>query len=186
VHLATGAYALSDKARVAEQPIPTRRELSVFRHTRRTMCVPANLIPYVRSGLIAEFASATDVLEDALAGEPDPTRWCAGLAQLDCARELLSAVGLSPGSGDVDLIIEVESPRMAQMLLDALRAVYEVEVERLANATAEQHQNHWREVLILRNFIVDVEQRIARAAKRQMPILDLPEKRAPRSVRSRG
>jgi hypothetical protein len=159
---------------------------SLFRSIPRTIHLPANLTPYVRSGLIAEFASALDILEDAMAGEADHERWRVGLAQLDCARELLGAVGVTAGSGDFDIDLEVESPRAARMLLDALRAVYNVEVERLADARNDRVHIPLREVPVLRNFIVDVERQLDRAAKRQIPILDAFQKRTPRSVKFAG
>jgi hypothetical protein len=124
-----------------------RRELLLFNWTPSTIRIPAGLVPYVRSGLIAEFGSATDALDAAVAGDAVNTeRWRAGLAQLDGARELLILVGVSAVSGDIDLNLEVATPRSARLLLDALRAVYEVEAQRLVNAATDHVQIPLRDI----------------------------------------
>jgi hypothetical protein len=165
--------------------IPTRRELSVFSRLPSTICVPAHLIPYVRSGLIAEFTSATDVLGEAIA-LADPKRWRMGLAQLDCARELLRTVGISADSDDRDLDLEVASTQTARVLLDALQSIHTVEVQRLRDVAATQQvEIPLREVPILRSFIADAERQLARATK-QSSILNASDKRTPRSVKFMG
>lgn len=124
-----------------------------------------------------------DVLETTLdADDVDSDRWRTGLAQFDCARELLDTVGISPGSGDFDLTLELTS-RLARLLLDALRAVYDVEVQRLANAATDHVQLPLRQIPTLRNFILDTERRLGKTATRLEPLLNASEKRAPRTVR---
>jgi hypothetical protein len=143
-------------------------------------------VPYVRNGLIAEFGSAIDVLEDALVADIlDRERCRAGLAQLDCARDLLERVGLaSPPSGDDrDVTLEL-SPAPARMVLDSLRAVYDVEVRRLADASTDRVHLPLRDLPQLRNFVVDAEKALRRAAKRQERFLEAHDKRQPRSVRT--
>jgi hypothetical protein len=153
----------------------------LFSRTSRTICVPASLVPYVRTGLIAEFASATDVLGDALMDEADRERWNAGLTPLDCARELLSAVGICARAGECALILGVASPRLARMLLDALRAVCDVKIVGLGNTLADRVAIPVQEVPNLRSFIAGAERRRCGATKRQPPLLGTPDKRAPRS-----
>jgi hypothetical protein len=116
--------------------------------------------------------------------EVNTERWRAGLAQLDCARELLDRVGVSAGSGDFDLYLEL-TPRLARLLLDALRAVYDVEVQRLADAATDRVHLPLREIPTLRNFIADTERRLGKAAKHVEPLLDASEKRTPRAVKSK-
>jgi hypothetical protein len=146
--------------------------------------VPAGLIPYVRSGLIAESGSATDALDAAL-DEVNLERWRAGLAQLDCARELLNVVGLSASAGDSDLNLALTTPRSARMLLDALQAVYDVGLQRLADAATDHVHLPLREIPVLCNFIVEVERQLGRTTKRRQPILAASEKRTPRPVKFR-
>jgi hypothetical protein len=151
----------------------------------RTISVPAAFMPYVRSSLIAEFGSAIDVLEATLAmDEVDAEKWRTGLAQLDCAREVLNRVGVSAGAGDRDVTLELTS-RPARLLLDALRAVYKVEVERLADAATHHVELPLREIPSLRNFVLETERRLEKTATRVEPLLDVSEKRRPQSVRSR-
>jgi hypothetical protein len=151
----------------------------------RTIAVPGRLVPYVRSRLIAEFGSAIDVLEDALVADVlNQERWRAGLAQLDCARDLLGRIGLAPpvSGRDRDVTLEVSSAH-ARMLLDALRAIYDVEVNRLVDASTDRVHLPLRDLPKLRNFVVDVEKTLRRAARRQERYPDAPDKRQPRSVR---
>jgi hypothetical protein len=115
--------------------------------------------------------------------EVDTDRWRAGLAQFDCARELLGGVGVTAGSRDFDLNLEL-TPRLGRLLLDALRAVYDIEIQHLANAGADHVNLPLREIPTLRNFIVDTERRLGRAAKGLEPLLDASDKRTPRTVRS--
>jgi hypothetical protein len=158
----------------------------VFNRTPNPISVPAALIPYVRSGLMAEFGSANDVLGIATeVDEVDRSRWRAGLAQFDCARELLNMVGISASPGEAGLDIDLTSPRLARMFRDALRAAYDVEVERLASAESDQVLLPLEEVPALRNFIVDTERQLEKATARLQPYLTASEKRKPRSVKSR-
>jgi hypothetical protein len=114
--------------------------------------------------------------------EVDIDTWRAGLAQLDCARALLDEIGVTAGSDAFDLNLEL-TPRLGRLLVDALRAVYDTEVQRLADAAADHVYIPLREIPTLRNFIVDTEQRLGRAAKALKPFLDASEKRAPRTVK---
>ncbi|HUB74840.1 MAG TPA: hypothetical protein VL979_12500 [Solirubrobacteraceae bacterium] len=114
--------------------------------------------------------------------EIDSQRWRAGLAQLDCARELLDAVGIGAARQRLDLELEL-TPRLARVLLDASRAVYEVECRRLADAAADGVHLPQRSTPALRSFIVDIEQRAGAGAKDLKPLLEASEKRAPRSAR---
>jgi hypothetical protein len=162
-----------------------RDDLPLFTRTPRTITVPATLIPYVRSGLIAEFGSALDVLETSLVmDEADAERWRTGLAQFDCARELLDRVGISAGTGDFDLYLQLTS-RSGRLLLDALRAVYNTEVHRLANAATDHIALPLRELPTLRNFIVKTERQLGKTATRLEPLLDSADKRTPRTVKVR-
>lgn len=124
-----------------------------------------------------------DVLETTLdTDDVDSDRWRTGLAQFDCARELLDTVGISAGSGDFDLTLELTS-RLARLLLDTLRAVYDVEVQRLANAATDHVQLPLRQIPTLRNFILETERRLGKTATRLEPLLTASEKRVPRTVR---
>jgi hypothetical protein len=162
------------------------RDMPLFSRTPSAICMPAGLIPYARSGLLAEFGSATDALDSAQAlDEVNLERWHKGLAQLDCARDLLNVVGLSASSADLDLNLALTTPRSARMLLDALRAIYDVEVQRLADAATDHVHLSLREIPILRNFIAEVERQLGRTTKRLQPILDAREKRTPQPVRFR-
>jgi len=159
--------------------------LPLFTRTPRTISVPAALIPYVRSGLIAEFGSALDVLEAALAmDEVDAERWRTGLAQFDCARELLDRVGVTAGSGDSDFYLELTS-RSGRLLRDALRAIYNLEVQRLADAASDGVPLPLREIPTLHNFILEIERGLGKTTKSLGPLLDASEKRTPRTVKSR-
>lgn len=158
---------------------------SLLNHGTSTISVPASIIPYLRSGLIAEHGSALDVLDASLEPtEVDHARWRTGLAQLDYSRELLDKIGVSAGSGDFDLSLEL-TPRLAQMFLDGLRAVYEIEVQRLADAATDHVHIPLRSIPTLRNYIIDTERQIGNAAKHIQPYLDACEKRQPRIVKSR-
>jgi hypothetical protein len=146
--------------------------------------VPATLVPYVRSGLLAECGSAIDALEATLAvDEVDTDRWRTGLAQFDCARELIDRIGVTAGSSKCDYTLELTAARSGRLLLDALRAVYDVEVQRLAHAAGDHVQLPLRALPTLRNFIVDTERRLGRATKGVEPLLDASEKRTPRTVK---
>jgi hypothetical protein len=114
--------------------------------------------------------------------EIDTNRWRAGLAQLDCARALLNEIGVVAGSDAFALNLEL-TPRLGRLLLDALRAVYDVEVQRLADAAADHVHLPLRKIPTLRNFIADAEQGLGRATKALKPLLDSSEKRTPRSVK---
>lgn len=163
---------------------PASLNLPLFDRSQ-TINVPSRLVPYIRSGLIAEFGSAIDVLEDALVADVvNQERWRAGVAQLDCARDLLGRIGLAPpaSGGDRDVTLELSSAP-ARMLLDALRAIYDVEVRRLADASTDQAHLPLRDLPKLRNFVFDVEKTIRRTARRKEPFLDARDKRQPRSVR---
>lgn len=150
----------------------------------KTITVPAALVPYLRGGLFAEYGSALDVLELTIdADVVNRERWRAGNAQLDCSRDLLDRVGVGHDPRDFDLHLELSAPG-ARMILDAMRAIYEVEVQRLADAAAERVHLPLREVPTLRNFVVDAEKQLGRFAKRQHRILDVDEKRSPRSVKA--
>lgn len=147
--------------------------------------VPATLIPHLRNGLFAEFGSALDVLDATLVtDEVDAEKWRTGLAQFDGARGLLGVVGISAGSGDFDLNLELTS-RSGRLLLDALRAVYDVEVRRVANATTDHVQLSLREIPALRNFILETERRLGKTVTRLEPLLDASERRTPRTVKPR-
>ena len=150
-----------------------------------TLTIPAPLVPYVRSGLIAEFGSGIDVLEATLAADVvNHEAWRAGLAQLDCARGLLGRIELAPRLTDRDVTLEL-SPASARMLLDSMRAIYDVEVQRLSEAASDCIHLPLRDVPTLRNFVVDAEKRLGRIVKRQARFLGKSDKRSPRSVRAR-
>lgn len=184
VYAPSGEYAQT-RADIASEETDKTGHLPLFNRTPSTISVPATIIPYLRSGLIAEFGSAIDVLEAALAmDEVDAERWRTGLAQFDCSRELLETAGLSSGSGDFALTLELR-PRSARLLLDALRAVYDVEVQRLANAATDGVTLPLREIPTLRNFILETERRLGKEASRLEPLLDASEKRSPGIVRPR-
>jgi hypothetical protein len=160
-------------------------DLALFNRAPRAISVPATLVPHLRSGLTAELGSAIDLLEVTLEmDEVDAERWRIGLAQFDSARELLDMVGVSSGSDDFDLNLDL-TPRLARLLLDALRAVYDMEVHRLANAASDHVQLPLREIPALRNFILEAERRLGKTATRLAPLLDASEKRTPRTVKSR-
>jgi hypothetical protein len=157
----------------------------LFNRSLTTIDVPATALPYLRSGLLAEFGSAVDVLQVAIAmDEVDPERWRTGLAQFDTARQLLEMVGVATGSGDFDMSLDDLAPGLARMVLDALRAIYDIEVQCAANAAEERVQPSSRTIPTLRELIIRTERRLGRAAKRHEPLLDLSEKRTPRTVRS--
>jgi hypothetical protein len=156
---------------------------SLLNHSTSTISVPASIVPYLRSGLIAEHGSALDVLDAALEGtEVDPTRWRIGLAQLDYSRELLDKIGVSAGSADFGLNLEL-TPRLAQMFLDGLRAVYAIEVQRLADAAVDRVAVPSRAIPTLRDYIVDTEQQLGETVGHIPPYLEAYEKRTPRTVR---
>jgi hypothetical protein len=117
------------------------------------------------------------------ADEIEPDRWRTGLAQLDRSRELLLRVGVAARPDDVDLDLELTTPPSARLFLDALRAVSDIEVQRLASAATDQVHLPLRQIPVLRNFLVDAEQRLRKMAKNMQPLLDASEKRTPRSVR---
>ena len=147
--------------------------------------MPVDLIPYVRRGLLAEFGSGVDVLGDALEGEePDQRRLDDGLAQLDYARELLDSLGVA-GHEEAGVSLLVSSPRAGRLLLDALRAARDVEVQRLEDAATVHVTLPSRDIPGLRAFVVSVERRLGRAAAHAKPVLERAEKRSPRPVRAR-
>jgi hypothetical protein len=155
----------------------------MFHRTTTTISVPGIILPYVRSGLLAEIGSALDVLDLTLAlDEVDVDKWKAGVAQFDDARELLDRIGVTVSSYDSNFLLEL-TPRLGRMLLDALRAVYDAEVQRLANAANDRVQLPLRAIPKLRSFIVDTERRLGRAARNLAPHLAASEKRPPRRAK---
>jgi hypothetical protein len=154
----------------------------LFNRALTTIDVPATAVPYLRSGLLAEFGSAVDVLGATLAiGEVNPDRWRAGLAQLDSSRQLLEMVGVAAGSGELDVTLDDLAPRLARLVLDALRAIYDIEVQRPTDDLVEDRD---RFLPTLRKLILDTERRLGRAARRLEPLLEPSEKRTPRTVRA--
>ena len=159
------------------------RKSELFDGTK-TITVPAALVPYLRSGLLAEYGSALDVLDPTIGVDVvDKERWRDGNAQLDCSRDLLNRIGVAPGPGSFDLNLELSTPA-ARMLLDAMRAIYDVEVQRLADAATDRVHLPLREVPTLRNFVLDADKRLGRFAKRQKRFLDEHDKRRPKSVKN--
>lgn len=154
----------------------------LFNRALTTIDVPATAVPYLRSGLLAEFGSAVDMLEATLAmDEVNPDSWRAGLAQFDSSRQLLEMVGVAAGSGEFDVSLDDLAPRLARLVLDALRAIYDIEVQRPSDDPAEGRD---RLLPTLRTLIVDTERRLGRAARGLEPLLEPSEKRTPRTVRA--
>ncbi len=76
------------------------------------------------------------------------------------------------------------TPCLARLFLDSLRAVYDVEVQRLANAATEHVRLPLRQIPTLRHFITDAERQLGKPAPCVNSLLDASEKRIPRSVKS--
>jgi hypothetical protein len=161
-----------------------REDQALFNRNLTTIEVPGIVIPYLRSGLLAEFGTALDVLDDVvLMDEIDLQRWADGLAQLQRAQSLLETIGVAAGSDEFDISLDDLTPKLARLVRDALRAIYDVEVRRLADAAEERVQLPMRAIPTLRNFLVDTDRRLSRAAKRVEPLFDPSERRTPRTVK---
>ena len=145
--------------------------------------VPASLVPYFRSGLVAELGSAIDLLNLQLAlREIEQRLWRVALTHFDAARELIDALEARSGAHRRDVAL-TPSAGGARVMIDALRAIYEVEAQRLRNAEAAQVYLPMREIPALRAFIVELEKNLAPTATAPDPLLGQCAKRTPQSVK---
>lgn len=148
----------------------------------RLTTVPGGMVPYVRSGLVAEFGSALDMLDCQTAlRRIDRRAWELAWARLVDAHALLEELGVDDEPGGVAVKLNV-GPGSARVLLDALRAIYEVEAGRLREAQAQRVHLASREVPVLRKFIIEAEQELAAVAAAPSSVGSW-EKRTPQTVK---
>ena len=97
--------------------------------------VPASLVPYLRSGAIAAFGSALDLLTfEVEHTPPEPRAFAAALALFDEARSAIDTIGVTQRRLEGDVAVD---PAKAPFVVRALRAVYGEETRRLDDAATD-------------------------------------------------
>ena len=123
----------------------------------QTITIPAKVVPYLRSGLIAEHGSAVDLIVIQHEAERiDATAWNEAHQCLDAAWGLLDGIGVTATGVDVD--VELDLAKAPLLVLDALIAIHRVEVVRVQDAATDGVRLAYQGIAALASFVDTVEQ----------------------------
>jgi hypothetical protein len=125
----------------------------------QTITIPANVVPYLRSGLVAEFGSALDLLVIQHEREPiAPVDWNEALQCMASVRPLLDVIGVA--APEVEADVELDLVEQPLLVLHALIAVHRVEVMRVQDAATDGVRLSHQDMAALTSLVDEVEQAV--------------------------
>lgn len=159
----------------SRQPIDTMKP---------TLRIPANVVPYLRSGVIAAHGSALDLMMIQHEREHiDEAAWGQAHRFMNSARRLLDRIGVAAVGMEFDVDVELEDGEASLLVLEALIAIHDVEVMRVQDAATERVRLSNVDIAALASFIDAAEPTLDATGEIRRARVHRVVDRAPRPVR---